>query len=315
MAQLEAETEGAGPAVAIFGPDGRLLGSSARFLRLAGVSALPADAGPEALLGRLGFEPVPDVPDHFRREGVRVRRTLERTPDGLCLLSLDERSEVETRARFLSIAAHDLRGPIANVRGYASFLLDSRQDLDPKARRSVEVILRNADRALGLLREYFDSAKATQLPLELDRLPQLLEPIFSKVLEDAAAAAREQGVTLDARMSALPEALVDKEAVGHALSAFVHHGLARTPPGQALEVNIQAADGQLQVTVADRGPALSEEESVHAYDRERRTASEGKLAAGFRLSLARAEVEAHGGAVGLRREGDRTVFFFTLPLG
>ncbi|HLL53887.1 MAG TPA: HAMP domain-containing sensor histidine kinase [Myxococcaceae bacterium] len=311
----EAEAEGMGPAVAIFGPDGGALGASARFLQLAGARALPEGAGFDTLLPRLGFEPDPDHPDQFRKEGLRVRARMEMTAQGLVLLWLEEPEAEHARARFLSIASHDLRGPIANVRSYASFVLDTRADLDPKLRKQLEVIQRNADRALQLVREVFDSSKAQHRRLELAREPQPLAPSLHRVVAAVQPQAQERDVTVTADIPGeVPEGPVDKEAFEHALAAFLEHGLSRAEPGGQVLLTAAVKNGVLRVEVADSGPELSEGESRHIFDRDRRTTAEGKLGSGFRLALARAQVASHGGSVGVERRGERTVFYFTLPL-
>jgi len=311
------ELEGTGPALAIFGPEGTVLGVSARFLRLAGVTALPAGVRAEALLSQLGFEPVGEGPFHFRRAGFLLRQRIEHLGGGLSVLTLEERveDEAQLRLRFLSIASHDLRGPIANVRGYASFLLDLRSDLDEKARRSLETILRNADKALGLLREVFDSGQAEYQPLELFQERRALLPLVNRALEEARTEATNRGVTLNVQLpESLPEMAMDEDALSHAVSAFLLHGVSRTGTGQAVDISAGVKDGTLHLSVGDPGPRLSDEDALHAFDRDVRTAQEGKLSFGFRLALARAEVESHGGTVGIERLPERTVFFLSLPL-
>jgi signal transduction histidine kinase len=291
------------------------LGASARFLLLAEAPSLPEGAGFDTLLPRLGFEPDPERPELFHKGGKRLRARLEMTAQGLALLWLEDVQADQARARFFSVASHDLRGPMANVRSYASFMLDTRQDLDAKARKSLETILRNADKALKLAREVFDSFKAQVRPLELAREPLPLAPALQRAVAAVQPQVQERAISLTADISGdLPEAEVDKEAFEHVLAAFLEHALVRAGPGQQVELSAVARGGALRVEVADAGPELTDEALGQTFDRDRRTAEEGKLASGFQLALAKAQVISHGGSVGVERRGDRTVFYFTLPL-
>ena len=221
----------------------------------------------------------------------------------------------DRHARFLSVAAHDLRGHMANVRAFAAMLLDGRTPLDPKARRWLEVIVRNADQALGRLRDYFDAAQAAAGVLEVDRQLQPVLPLLQSALQRAQEKAHSRAVHLHLDLpSELPEISVERSSLEHALDSFLEHGLSRTPDGGRLEVSVKQAEGLLVVAVADMGPPVHEGEAPWTFDPERQAEKEQHLATGFRLGLAAIRIRAHGGQVGIEQDTGRTTFYLALPL-
>jgi two-component system, OmpR family, sensor kinase len=307
-------------AFAVFGPTGELLDASGPFHAMVGSSALPRQPSvPDRLLLDLGFTGVPGSPGLLQKDGRRVRQHLRRTASGLTLLALEavaeERAGEPSREKFLSVASHDLRGTVSNIRAYAGLMLDGQVQPAPKMRRWLEVIARNADKALVSLKEFFDSAYAQAGILEVDREPQDLEPFLRSALERVQGAVTGQVAEISAAIQEhLPQVSVDGAALDHVLCAFLEHGLARAPEGSRLELFARSLDREVIVGVTDSGPPLSEMDAAVAFDAELRAAREGRLAAGFKLGVAGAEVAAHGGRVGIERASDRTTFFFTLLL-
>ncbi|MFP2898635.1 sensor histidine kinase [Corallococcus sp. 4LFB] len=103
---------------------------------------------------------------------------------------------VADRVRYLSLASHDLRGSLANIRSYAALLLNGRIPLEPKAQRGLETILRNADRALSFAQDFFDSSRADLGALACERERQPLLPILDAAVERTRAAASAASVAL-----------------------------------------------------------------------------------------------------------------------
>ena len=94
---------------------------------------------------------------------------------------------------------------------------------------------------------------------------------------------------------------------------------AHTPVGTPVSVELNRNDKEATLTVADRGPGLTEEQAARVFERFYRADSSRARAsggAGLGLSIVSAVVEAHGGSVEARQtpSGGAT-FVITLPLG
>lgn len=304
--------------VAIFGPEGECRYASEGFAFWAGALRLGPGETLEQGLARSGVRALAGFPGAF--EG----------PNGAFLASVDpledlvvvrvgplvRRAPRALHGRFLSVASHDLRGALANVRSYASLLGAPRFGLGEKALKAVQVIARNSDRALALAEDIFDALKAEAGTLRVERSPEALRPLLEAALDRCRPAAEEKTASLSLEITGLTEPTsVDPDRFSRACANLLAHAVWRTPEGGAAGLSIREDGGRLEVSAWDEGAKATEEELTLAFERDARVAHERTLAGGFRLSLASALAQASGGAVGARVDPQgRQNFYFTLPV-
>ena len=309
-----------GPGFAILSRRGHLHAVDGRMPTYLGVEHLPESIPSlAALLGTVGFQRRPGS-DVWEREGRQVRAGESPLEDGARLLWVlpvegDEESRLR-RVRYLGLASHDLRGSLANVRSYAALLLNGRIPLEPKAKRGLETILRNTDKALAFAQDFFDSSRADLGLLACEKERQALEPLLSHAVEhhrDAAGAA-SVALSLELPNGPLPEVDVDGGRVQHAVEAFIRHHLLHAQPGEQLRVRARVEGEDVRVEVRRDGVPPSDEDSALTFMREERAFREKKLEDPLRLYLALQEVEALGGSVGVATDAGGTTLYLTLPI-
>ncbi|MBF5041271.1 HAMP domain-containing histidine kinase [Aggregicoccus sp. 17bor-14] len=308
---------GAGPGVAVCSPQGVPRTVSARLLSLLGLSALPSQVqGLAQLLEAAGLH---------RSEGslwVSAARAVyageELLEDGSRLLwvlpAAPEEAGRLARVRYLSLASHDLRGALANIRSYAGLLLGPRYAHEPRVQRGLETIRRNADRALGFAQNFFDASRAELGGLSFEREVQPLAPLLAEALKPLQEEASAAGVELSlAPVPELPDLPLDGGRVQHAVEAFIAHHLTRAQAGERIEVRCARDVTGVRVEVRRHGVPLEAAFAARLFEREARAFEEKKLEDPLRLSLARHEVALHGGEVGAWSDAGGTTLFLTLP--
>ncbi len=308
------------PGFAILSRRGHLREVDGRMRAHLGVAQLPEAVGSlEELLRGVGFRQRPGA-DLWEHEGRLLRAGERPLEDGARLLWTlpveGDEELVRRRVRYLGLASHDLRGSLANVRSYAALLLNGRIPLEPKAKRGLETILRNTDRALSFAQDFFDASRADLGMLACEAEKQALEPLLAQAVEHQleAAGAASVGLSLELPGTALPEVEVDGGRVQHAVEAFIRHHLLHVQPGEQLRVRARPEDGGLRVEVRRDGVPPSEEETALTFAREERAFREKKLEDPLRLGLARQEIEALGGSVGVTADEGGITLFLTLPI-
>ena len=118
----------------------------------------------------------------------------------------------------------------------------------------------------------------------------------------------------------LPDAIlqvpIEATLVEQVLINLLENALKYTPSGSPIEITARAADGDVLVEVADRGPGIPPGKEERIFDKYYRAAPTGKAGgAGLGLAVCRAAVEAHGGRIlAVNREGGGAAFRFTLPV-
>ena len=94
-----------------------------------------------------------------------------------------DRTLDDSAVRFLSLASHELRGPLATVRTYAALLASPRFALEERVRAAVEVMLRNVDRALGSWELLVEAWRLDVEGLQLDLRDENLLPALRGSVE------------------------------------------------------------------------------------------------------------------------------------
>ena len=221
------------------------------------------------------------------------------------------------RPEFLDITAHDLRAPLANIRSYAEMARSSRAGSStPTVQRALEVILRNADKALVLVQDYIDSRRAELEAVDLARSPVALSELWAELatpqlLDRLAERQIELRLDLEPDLPVLP---LDRRRLGRVLQLLLDRAALRSPEGSPIVAFARREGAHLATGVADAGPPLPDGSSDLAFDRQASVIRERQLHSGLALPLARSVARAHGGEALLRDEEELHACVLKFPV-
>jgi signal transduction histidine kinase len=228
------------------------------------------------------------------------------------------------RASFLAAMAHDLRGPLNAVIGFADLLVIEGLDaVSIEQRPSVDLIRRSALDLLVLLDEILEWAKCEAGQIALEREPTALSAIVAEVMREARVRSAGRGLLVQSSVAEdVPELIVDRKRIAQSLLGLLDHA-TRAPdrPRVALSAWLATDEqGRPSVRIELRDPQLCVREADHQsfFEAFRPSyAPSGKRVSGLGLgpALARALIRAHGGEVWFSSEVDTgTTFVVQLPL-
>jgi two-component system, OmpR family, sensor kinase len=294
--------------------EGRLQAATPAFQQSVEVPPAPLPTVEPALWSALGMQPDAQHPGTWSRGGLRWVPSVEPLGRGL-LLTLHPAEQQKTIASFLSIAGHDIRGPLATVRSYAALLASPRFSLEERARSALGVMLRNVDRALTIWEQLAESWRADVGALQLDLREEALRPMLETSGEVARAEAGRKSLRLEVDLpKQMPRARVDADRLAMALAGAWALVLERSRSGAPAGLSARVEPGECLLTFWDVGPALTPEEETHIFDRGWQAVRARELGPGFRMALAGALMRAHGGRAWVGSLSGRTLFHFALPL-
>jgi two-component system, OmpR family, sensor histidine kinase BaeS len=220
----------------------------------------------------------------------------------------------ERQRRMVADAAHELRTPLANLRGYLEALKDGVIAPSPDLFASLhdEAVLQQR-----IVNDLQDLAQAEAGTLVYHRAPvdaaDLLET--SGTAHQAVAEAAGVRLVLDAR-GPLP-VFVDPDRIRQVLGNLVTNAVRATPPGGQVVLAGRAVPGGAMLAVADTGHGIAPADLPHVFDRFwRADAARGRRTggSGLGLAIAREIVAAHGGTIQVASEVDvGTTFTIHLP--
>ncbi len=232
------------------------------------------------------------------------------------------REEEEIKSTFTSIISHELKTPVALIKGYAQTLAreDAEWDADT-ARQSLQIIEEEADRLEALIDNLLDVSRIQASGLSLDFADVNLQELATKVAVAYRTQTTAHQIELDFPIE-LPLVWGDEERLRQVLTNLIGNAIKYSPDGGLIRIggwSDTGGDGRPRVVlyVADKGIGVPQEElpllfdSFYRVDSSLRRSTAG---AGLGLYLAKAIVDAHGGQVWARSEvGKGTTFFVALP--
>jgi two-component system, NtrC family, sensor histidine kinase HydH len=203
--------------------------------------------------------------------------------------------------RASSVLAHEIRNPIAALKGHAQLLVeDLAEPSRAKAQRVVDLAQR-LEHLTGVLLDFVRDA-----PLDV----QAVTP--AHLVDRALPTLPKERVRVD--LSGAPETLhVDVERLRLALRNLIQNGLQASEEGpNPVGVRIYGNGGKVVIEVRDHGPGLASGGAEHMFDPFVTTKAKGT---GLGLSIARRVVEQHGGTLTGETHGEGgAVFRIVLPL-
>ncbi|HEV8634320.1 MAG TPA: PAS domain S-box protein [Chloroflexota bacterium] len=225
----------------------------------------------------------------------------------------ERRAAEESQREFVALIGHELRNPLASLRGYAQ-LLARRKTYSEAA---VEVIIQQVDRLNRLIGDLVDASRLERGRLELNRGPTDLIAIAHDAAESARGYAEGYTIRLDGPAT-MPFGRWDYHRIGQVLQNLLSNAIKYSPPGEIL-VRLEDEGGAARVSVVDHGPGISSQELPRLFQRFHRAdsaAASDAAGLGLGLYICRGLVESHGGRIWVEpTPGGGATFSFTLPYG
>jgi len=224
------------------------------------------------------------------------------------------------KSNFLRMAAHDLRAPLAIIRGYVELVQRlPGPGLGAEASEYLGIVLDRSQQMAHLIDALLDVEKIESGESVLVREPVDLGALVEQVVQGFALPAQQHGLVLQVNAAPdLPLISADRTRLGQVLNNLLGNALKFTPAGGRITVELLAREGEVVFEVSDTGPGISEADQARLFQRFFRTDDarmRGTAGHGLGLSIVRAIVEQQGGHVFCRsRLGQGSTFGFGLPL-
>ncbi|KPC64324.1 sensor histidine kinase [Streptomyces chattanoogensis] len=273
----------------------------------AGVAELPLASGQVAMPAPV---PVADPRTEAGQLGTALNHMLGHVGN-----ALERRQASEERLRYFAAdASHELRTPVANIRGHAELALRHDGPVPSDVRRALDRIQSESERMSRLVDDLLLLARL-DAGRALDHTPVDLTRLVLDATDDARAAGPDHRWLLD-----LPETAVtitgDKHRLHQVIGNLLANARTHTPAGTTVSVQLTADERGTQLTVADNGPGVPGEIQPEIFGRFVRADHSRSRAAGstgLGLAIVQAVVTAHGGTVTLASRPGRTAFVVSFP--
>ena len=204
--------------------------------------------------------------------------------------------------RFLGMAAHDLRNPLASIRGLAEFLRDGVVGpLTPDQLDLVKTIHSASQEMLLLVDELLDVSAIEAGELKLaPEATDLAEIVAKQVHLANIEAAKKQTKIVILPHERPPLRRLDPNKIRHVVDNLLSNAVKFSPPGSTINVEVAFLSGSLVFSVQDQGPGVPEGQRDKLFKDFGRTSvrpTAGEKSTGLGLAICRKIVDAHHGTI------------------
>lgn len=227
------------------------------------------------------------------------------------------REQERLREEFIGAAAHELKTPVATIRGYAELLRRwSPEERAAHESRAIEAICAQTHRIARRVQEMLEVVRFRRAPEVL--LPKRFDlgELASQVVDRAQALTRLHRMSLQREGPAPVRA--DRERVEEVLAGLLTNAIDFSPKGGDIEARVWTRAGEVLCSVRDRGVGIARQRQAHVFEAFYEAVPSG--APGYRgkvalsLHLSKLVIDRHQGRIWLEsEEGKGSTFYFSLP--
>lgn len=231
------------------------------------------------------------------------------------------------KAKFITIASHELKTPLTTIRGYVSYLASSPRTFEHQS-QALGAMERSIDRLVSIVSDITDIALLREKRLYLRKEPADLSKIVGIVTHETRPFVEERSQILDVDMEGnLPMVYVDRNRIRQVLSNLLLNAIRYTPDGGRIGLLARresAENGFVHVCVSDTGIGIEDDQLEKIFDEFYEAAPEKHHHSGtfqFRsggiglgLSVVKGIIEEHGGRIWVEsKKSHGSRFHFLLP--
>ena len=224
----------------------------------------------------------------------------------------------QMRTDFVSMVSHELRNPLATIRGFGQLLRDRPESLPGEQRvQAYDAIVRQVDRMAALVDNVLDVSRLESDSFTYAFISYDPNRLVAECVEEARASWPAHEIVLDG-VGRVPTAMGDPDRLKQVVMNLLSNACRYSPEGNPVTVRTASGDASFKIDVADRGAGISQENLGNLFGRfaRLRTPDTQKVrGTGLGLYISRRIVEAHGGRILVDSEvGRGSTFTLELPV-
>jgi len=223
-----------------------------------------------------------------------------------------------TKDKFFSIIAHDLKGPFNAIIGYSDLLLERYLDYDQKKiHLMLQTISNSSKNTLELLENLlvWAHSQTGKIKFQPDKFD--IQTLVLQNYNILKGNAEDKNITIT---SSIPEKSIvsgDTNMINTILRNLISNAIKFTPKNGKINIDLTLKDNQHLISVKDTGVGIPEENIPLLFKIESNVSTKGteeEKGSGLGLILCKEFVEKHGGKIWVESEINQgSTFYFTLP--
>jgi signal transduction histidine kinase len=242
-----------------------------------------------------------------------VTRTEELTRANQKLVELND-----LKNKFLGMASHDLRNPLASIRGFSKYLLERGKQVKEETREEFLTTIKTVSgNMLELIGNLLDVSVIESGQLKLKPEMSSMQKLVEEKIHLQQILADKKNISLHAKFEDVSEFSFDANRMGQVVDNLLSNAVKYSPLGKNIYVKLSCEKDKVKLSVRDEGPGISREERGKLFQHFQKLSARptgGESSSGLGLAIAQRIIEEHGGSIGVESEpGQGANFHFELP--
>lgn len=222
------------------------------------------------------------------------------------------------RRELIANVSHDLRTPLAILKGYIETLQIKKDTLSVVEQEAyLHIIEDSSDRLANLITQLFEYSKLEAKQIAPNKEPFSIADLAGDLVASNRVIAEKKGIALTLSNTAqTPLVFADISLVERAIQNLLDNALKFTPQNGSITLELQPTDTNVSISVRDTGPGISEVEQAHIFERYKQTRTDhARQGVGLGLAIVKKIMELHNTSIRVESSASTgSVFQFALPV-
>jgi PAS domain S-box-containing protein len=238
----------------------------------------------------------------LRLVGTQLDITKRKLAEKELFAALQRKKELsEMKSKFVSIASHELRSPLATILASAEMMEYHGNALPEEQRKDVlKGIESGVRRMTALIDDVLTIGRSGSGKLDFKPVALDLQSCMQDIVDAVRVSEPQSDVALECRI-ATRRRLVDERLLRHIVNNLLSNAIKYSPDGSRVSVRVTDRTGEVLIEVADRGIGIPENDQALVFEGFHRGSNVGERpGTGLGLAIVKTAAELHGGRVSLQ---------------
>ncbi len=224
------------------------------------------------------------------------------------------------KSNFLNITSHELRTPISAIKGYIQMILKQKLgEINEEQKKSLEVVLRNANRLDHLIQDILDISRLDSGRMRFIPEQANIKTIVEEIVETLQSSADSKHIKINTMVEEpIPDLTIDQERIKQVIINLLNNAIKFSPDNSSINVNVRKEQDDILFEMQDFGRGIPDDQQNNIFDAfyQVKSNEDKKLGGvGLGLAISRGIILAHGGRIWVESTLDKgSKFTFSLPI-
>jgi signal transduction histidine kinase len=225
----------------------------------------------------------------------------------------------QMKNKLIGLVAHDLRSPLASIRGLSEILIDGGVgSFTGEQRDFLSTIYSASNTMLTLVNDILDVSTIESGKLELHIKKESLKRLIKERVNIIKVLSDQKGIAIRSRLADIPDVPFDRNRIAQVIDNLLGNAIKFSPHGKSVYIALSRNGSVATVKIRDEGVGISKEDMPRLFKEFQTLGVEptgGEKCTGLGLAIAKKIIDEHRGAIEIKSSpGKGATFIVTLPL-